>query len=347
MKKREIQNILIVRFSSIGDIVLTTPLVRAVRMRFPRSRIDFVMKREFAELMQTNPHLTAVYPYDPCSGIRGLLTLAQQLQVNRYDLFIDIHKNFRTYLLRFFTRPEQTVTFSKQIVNRTLLVTMGLNRYGKILQMPERYLRPLQPFGVVADANGLELFPTETHWSNVKTIFHQEHLTEGELAIGFGSMTAHSLKQWPVERFIELGQQLVQRYGARILLFGGARDIQGVKRIAEQIPNAPIILCGRLSLLEAAAAIQRCDLFVGNDTGIVHIAAAMKRQVIVLFGPTVEEFGFYPYRTRSLVICKPLPCRPCTHTGKGKCRIKTHACMQKITTAEVVEAVEKMLRNQG
>jgi lipopolysaccharide heptosyltransferase II len=346
MQQSDIQNILIARFSSIGDIVLTTPLVRAVRRRFPNARIDFVTKREFAELMQTNPHITTVYPYDACTGIRGVFVLARQLRAQRYDLLIDLHKNFRTYCLRFLTNPGQIVAFAKQIVTRTLLVKTGINRYGKVFPIPERYLKPLHRFGVVNDDQGLELFPTAADWSQVNTIFEQEHLAEGELVIGFGPITAHPLKQWPVERFMELGQQLVQCYGARILLFGGTMDVQKVQRIAEQIPNAPMVLCGRLSLLETAAAVQRCDLFVGNDTGIVHIAAAMQRKVIVLYGPTVEEFGFYPYRTQALVLCKTLPCRPCTHTGKGICRLKTHACMYHITTAEVIEAVGKMLGNQ-
>ena len=343
MKNIEIQNILIIRFSSIGDIVLSTPLVRALRKRFPEARIDFVIKQEFAELMQTNPHVTTVYVYDKQSGMRGLLAFAQQLRHNRYDLLVDIHKNYRSYLLRFVTHPSQIVSYSKQIVQRTLLIKTGLNQYGEILQIPERYLKPLQAFGVVNDDQGLELFPTEAHWSRVAAIFRQERLADGEVAIGFGSIAAHPLKQWPVERFIELGRQLVQRYGARILLFGGPQDLQGVTRIAAQIPNSPLILCGKLSFLEVAAAIQRCAVFVGNDTGTIHIAAAMQRNVVALFGPTVEEFGYYPYRTRSIVISKPLSCRPCTPTGKGVCKIKTHACLKEISTAEVFQAVEKML----
>jgi len=339
-------NILITRFSSIGDIVLTTPLVRAVRKRFPKARIDFVIKREFAELMQTNPHLTTVYEYDKRTGIKGLLALARQLRDNRYDLFVDIHKNFRTYLLRVLTRPGRTVAFSKHIIPRTLLVAAGINRYKEILQLPERFLRSLQPFDVVNDEKGLELFPTDAHRSKVKSVFQQENLSEGDLALGFGTVSAHPLKQWPAERFIELGRQLVQKYNARILLFGGPGDLQGTEQIARQLPNAPILLCGRLSLLESAAAVQRCTLFVGNDSGMIHIAAAMQRKVVKFFGPTVEEFGYSPYRTESIVISKPLSCRPCTHTGKGTCKISTHACMKDIQVAEVFNAVEMMLKKE-
>lgn len=348
MRSKPNQHILIIRLSSIGDIVLTTPLIRAVRTRFPEAQIDFVTKREFAELMQTNPYLNTVYTYDKHSGIQGLFALGQQLRRDHYDVCIDIHKNFRTCLLRFLIRPARIVTYSKQIIQRILLVKAGLNCYGKILQIPERYLKRLEPLGVVNDGNGPELFPTEGHYAKINDIFQQEKLTERELTIGFGPIAAHPLKQWPIERFIALGEQLVQHHHARILLFGGPRDVQGVEAIARQIPNAPILLCGKLSLLESTAALKRCALFVGNDTGTVHIASAMKRKVVVLFGPTVEEFGFYPYQTQATVICKPLSCRPCTHTGKGKCKIQdTHACMKQISVEEVRETVEKMLKGKG
>ena len=339
-EQQHFQRILIARLSSMGDIVLTTPLIRVLRRRFSEARIDFVVKWEFAELLHSNPYLTNVYAYDSRTGVHGLFVLARQLRSHRYELFVDLHNNYRTNLLRFLTYPGRTVTFSKQIVKRTLLVKTGINLYGKILQVPDRYVKTLQPFGIENDGKGLELFPTEAQWIKVQSIFRRHHLGDESLAIGLGPIAAHPLKQWP--RFAELGQELVQRYGARILLFGGPPDVQQVQAIAAQIPNAPIVLCGQLSHLESAAALQRCALYVGNDTGTVHMATAMQRKVVAIFGPTVEEFGFYPYSAQSFVVSKPLSCRPCTHTGKRRCKIKTHACMQEITVAEVVEAVEKV-----
>lgn len=346
MQDNNAQHILIIRFSSMGDIVLTTPVIRALRTRFPQARLDFVTKRAFVELLQTNPHLDHVYAYAPQNSYQGLFYLARQLRKNRYDLCIDIHKNLRSHLLRFLIHPKHTVTYSKQVISRTLLVKIGINRYKEILQVPERYLKRLSAFRVVNDEKGLELFPTSQHYANVQTIFQQEHLTEKEPVIGFGPIASYPLKQWSPEKFITLGQQLIQQYHARIMIFGGPEDRQAGKTIAKQLPNSPIVLCGRVSLLESAAALERCAIFVGNDTGTVHIATAMKTPVIVLFGPTTKEFGFYPYRIPSQIICKPLPCRPCTHTGKGTCKIKdTHACMKQIRVKEVREAVENFLND--
>ncbi|MDY0091542.1 MAG: glycosyltransferase family 9 protein [Candidatus Vecturithrix sp.] len=343
---RHIQNIIIIRFSSFGDIVLTTPLVRALRTRFPDARIDFVVKQEFAELLSTNPHLTTVYPFRKKSGVQGLYRFAQDLRRNHYDLCIDIHANFRSYLLRCLIRPTYTTTWTRYLLKRLFLVKAGINRYFQIIPVPDRYLHSVASFGVVNDGKGLEIFPDPQHETRVQAIFAQACLADQDLAIGFGAVAAHPLKQWPLEKFIQLGQQLIQRQNARILLFGGPADLEQARELANHLPNHPIVLCGKLSLLESAAALRRCAVFVGNDTGTVHLAAAMKRPVVVIFGPTVEEFGFYPYTTRATVISTPLSCRPCTHTGKGRCKIReTHACMQRIEVTEVLTAVEQKLYN--
>jgi heptosyltransferase-2 len=294
--------------------------------------------------VQTNPHLTNIYPYDSRSRFAGLRALGRQLRAQRYDLLVDLHNKLRSRLLQGMAHPHQTVRFSKHIIKRTLLVKTGLNLYTRhIMQVPDRYLQPLQAFGVKNDDIGLELFPTEEQYAKVATIFHQHHLTDDELVIGLGPVASFPLKQWSVERFAEVGEELVRRYHARVLLFGGPLDVPFVEPLVEKIPHEPIMLCGQLTMMESAAALQRCALFVGNDTGMIHIAAAMGCKVVEVFGPTVEEFGFYPYNIPAEVVSKPLPCRPCTHTGKGKCKITTHACMQDIPAEEVVDAVRRLL----
>jgi len=345
MPPQPIQHILVIRFSSIGDIVLTTPTLRALRRRFPDARIDMVTKREYAELVATNPALNHVYRYDARSGIRGLLQLGLELRQNRYDLCVDLHDNFRSRILRLLIQPPEHTGFSKEIFARTLLVQAHINRYRRIVPVPERYLAPLARFGVLNDENGLELFPTEQDDAHVASLFAEHGLRDEERVIGLGAIAAHPLKQWPIENFIALGQRLIEQHQARLVLFGGPGDRANAERIAQQLPNRPMVLCGRVSLLASAAALKRCAMFIGNDTGTVHIAAAMQRPVVVMFGPTVEEFGFYPYRTPAKVISTPLPCRPCTHTGKGRCKIReTHACMIRIRVDEVLAAAETLLR---
>jgi len=347
VKNSSIHRILIIRFSSIGDIVLTTPVIRAVRNALPHVRLDFLTKRIFAELLQTNPHLDHLYTYDHEQSDQKLWKLGALLRENRYDLCIDLHNNLRSHLFRQLIRPRKTVAYSKQILRRTLLVKTGVSCYRRIIQVPDRYLNALAPFGVRGDEQGLELFPTEQHDAHVQAIFQREHLRQDELVIGLGPTASFPLKQWPTEKFIALGAQLVRHDRARLIIFGGPQDRDMGASIASQLPNAPIVLCGNVSLLESAAALTRCAVFVGNDTGLVHIAAAMRTPVVVMFGPTSEELGFYPYHAQSSEICTSLPCRPCTHTGKGRCRIReTHACMQRIPVEKVREEVRRMIREK-
>ncbi len=344
MQPHDIQRILIIRFSSIGDIVLTTPAIRAVRRRFPQARLDMVTKRQFAELLETNPHLNHLYQYDARGGLRGLLALGRELRRVRYDLCLDLHNNFRSRLLRVMIGAAEHAAFSKQIVARTLLVRAKINRYRGILPVAERYLNAAVRFGAQDDGAGLELFPTPEQEARVARLFEDYGLRGGEIAVGLGAMAAHPLKQWPLEKFAALGRRLAERHQARLIIFGGPADRRIGETLARQLPNRPIVLCGGVSLLESAVALKRCAVFVGNDTGTVHLAAAMRRPVVALFGPTVEEFGFYPYRTPARVIARALPCRPCTHTGKGRCRIREyHACMERITVEEVFSAVEELL----
>ncbi len=348
MKHDRVQRILIIRFSSIGDIILTTPLIRALRTRFPQARLDFVSKREFGELLETNPRLDRFYLYDTQSGVKGLSMLARELRSNRYDLCIDLHKSLRSRHLRFLLRAPRIISYSKQILPRTLLVKTGMNCYNNPLPIPERYLRQLAPFGVEPDGKGPELFPTEQQYATVLKIFKKEHVTPQESLFGFGPIAAHPLKQWPLQKFAQLGQRLVRRHQARILIFGGPSDRQQGEELARQIPNNPVVLCGKLSLLESAAALKSCAVFIGNDSGSVHMASAMSTPVVVIFGPTVKELGFYPYRVRSQVVSTPLPCRPCTHTGKGRCKIEEqHACMERIGVEQVAQAATELLRENS
>jgi ADP-heptose:LPS heptosyltransferase len=334
---------MITRFSSMGDIVLTTPVIRALRRRFPDARIDYATKPQFAELLSGNPHLHAVHVYDSGSGLTGLRAFGRQLREHGCDLLVDLHNNLRTRLLQVMIRPQRTARYSKHLIRRTLLVQTGLNCYPRpILQLPERYLRPLRAFGVDNDGAGLELFPNARQRETVAALLRQAQVSAGDLVIGLGPIASFPLKQWPVERFAEVGRALVRRYGARIVLLGGTLDIAQVRPLAAQIPNNPILLCGQLSLLESAAALERCALFVGNDTGAMHMAAAMGCKVVALFGPTVEELGFYPYGVPSEVVSIPLPCRPCTHTGQGRCKIGTHACLRDIPANQVLDAVERL-----
>jgi lipopolysaccharide heptosyltransferase II len=340
---------LIIRFSSIGDIVLSSALIRSLRARFPKSQIDFVTRTEYADLVRHNAHLNATVTYDRSSGLAGLYRLAARLREERYDLVVDIHYSLRSRFLRAMIHAPQSVTIDKRLRERHALVKHKVNRYQAVVSVADRYIEPLAPFGVCKDDKGLELHIPDEVRIRTSDKMAALQLDRYECVIGFCPAARHITKRWPPERFIDLGIRLAKERKAKILLFGGPEDNALCSSIASEV-NARTgggsveDLSGRLDLLETGAAMQSCDALVTNDTGLMHIAAAKQRKLVAVFGSTVREFGFFPYGTQSIVIERlDVPCRPCSHIGRAVCPEGHFRCMKDIQVEEVERAIAQLL----
>jgi lipopolysaccharide heptosyltransferase II len=342
------KKILIIRFSSIGDIVLATALLRVVRVRFPNSQIDFLTKQEYAALVRSNANINNTYEFDSSGGFAGLRKLKKKLRTEQYDLVVDIHNSLRSRYIRSGIAHE-IVTINKHLLARVLLVKFKWNVYRNIVSVAERYIDTLTTYGVQNDGKGLELFiPDEVRFNCVRSIAKLQ-VNEYERVIGLCPAAKHETKRWLQERFVELGIAIAQRWQAKILLFGGPEDIELCRTISEAIntatgKNSAQNLCGTCSLLESAGMMEHCDLIVSNDTGLMHIAAAMKRNLVVIFGSTVKELGFFPVGTESVVLERnDLSCRPCSHIGRKSCPQKHFRCMKDISVEDVFHACTSML----
>ncbi len=346
------KKILIIRFSSIGDVVLTTPLLRVLHTTFQFSMIDFVVKKEYAELVRNEKNLNRIYEFDPKSGFSGMHKLRKQLQSEQYDLIVDIHNSLRSRYLRWMLGSGDVVVVSKRIFARTMLVRFKKNFYGNIVSVADRYIEPLQKYGIQNDGEGLELYISVGIRAQAFAKMNKLGIHLYGMMIGFCPSAKHATKCWPQERFAELGIRLANKYGAKILLFGAAADKDRCAAIANAINDRSrngkaVDLSGELSLLESAIAMEACNLVVTNDSGLMHVASAMKKKVIAIFGPTVREFGFFPVGKEQIVLERNgLYCRPCTHIGGKICPEKHFRCMNEIHVDEVAEAVNQILRKQ-
>lgn len=346
-------NLLVIRFSSAGDIVLTSLFVRALRRRFPDATIHYLTKQEFAPLLDQSPHINRVITIGKNDG-RGQLgalkvSLLRQLG-GRYDVAYDLHNSLRS---RWFRRgvAKRVEVIKKPSLKKRLLVWFKWNVLRPIIPIPELYLEVGKRDGVANDGEGLELF-TGAIISPIPPL-------PGSLTVAFAPGARHQTKQWPPERFIELGKSLQERYQARIVLFGSAPEQQLCQMIADGIaaetfgdaalrhsPQSiplplPLNLAGTTSWLETAAALDSCDVVVTNDSAMAHIAAARKRPVVAVFGSTVPEFGFAPYGTRSAVVgAAGLGCRPCSTIGRDRCPKGHFRCMMDIEAGRVLEGIE-------
>jgi heptosyltransferase-2 len=309
----KLQKILIIRLSSIGDILLTTPLIRSIKKINPLVQIDFVLKEEFFELMQNNQYLTNIHKYTKHGFDKQILTNA--LISNKYELVIDLQNNLRS---REIVRPLhcQILRFKKNNFKKFLLVHFKVNKLKDAHQIPVRYAEATD---VELDSEGIDFFTTNEP---------DPKLNANEKYIGLCPGAKHFTKRWPTEYFIELGNSL-ESAGYKIVLFGGLEEVELCFELENQIKNS-LNLCNS-SILQVGSDMKMCRAIYTNDSGLMHLASAIKVPVIAFFGSTVKEFGFYPYKAKSIELeINNLSCRPCTHIGRKSCPKIHFKCMKEI-----------------
>jgi len=342
---------LVIRFSSAGDIVLATPLFRALRTRFPHAEIDFAVKRDYAGLVRHHPALTNILELPGGEDGEALRRLRSEVRAHKYDLLIDIHGSLRSRFICL--GAPRVVRIRKRVLPRLVLVRFKRNMYdpwGGAPSVVDRYFEPVLPYGVVNDGKGLEVFPSPEDHAAVAGILAEVGVRDGERCIVLAPGARHWSKRWPGERFAEVGAALASGSGlarggdprARVFVVGGKDDAalcaDVATRIRHQAPGANVVdLAGRLTLTGCALVMDRASAVITNDTALMHIAAARKRPVVAIFGPTVREFGFFPVGTRSIVLERSgLECRPCTHVGGPTCPAGHFRCMLETEPSAVV-----------
>ena len=342
---------LVLRLSSIGDIILSSPLIRVIRQSAGKdARIDFVVRKEYAELVRYSHHLSIVHEYDVESGFEGLKELAKALYNEHYELVVDIHDSIRTKFLRAACRAKETVVMDKRKFERWLLVNMKRNAYDDNLSVAERYIETVKDYGIENDGKGLEIFIPDTTLFEISGKMAKLRLNEFEKVVGICPGSKHFSKRWQKEKFAEVAVKAANEFNAKVLLFGGTDERYDCRFVAEEIVRQTSEknvsnFAGEFSLLETAAALEFCDVVVTNDSGLMHLAAAKQKKIVAIFGSTVEQFGFFPYGTEAIVIeNKQLDCRPCTHIGRKSCPKEHFKCMNDISVGEVFAAVQTLMK---
>ncbi|MFC2136233.1 glycosyltransferase family 9 protein [Bacteroidota bacterium] len=316
-----INNMLIVRFSSLGDILLTTPLIRSLKKQYPNLNIDFLLREEYADALEYNKNINTLFLLK--RDERETELLKRMNDVN-YDLIIDLQNNIRS---RRITKKMngKIQKFKKPFIKKFLLVKFKINLLKYQTQIPYRYAEAIPRFQL--DNEGLDLYLPDQNKHDDNEVHN---------IVGFCPGSRHFTKQWPMEYFIELGN-LLRGNGIDVALFGGREDIDVCEKIAEQISGA-VNLSNDNNLFKTAYEMKRCKLILCNDSGLMHTAAALRVPVIAIFGSTVKEFGFAPYKSKNLILENNLlSCRPCSHIGRSKCPEGHFKCMKELTAENIYE----------
>jgi len=329
---------LIIRLSSIGDILLTTPFVRALRKKYPDSLISYLTKSEYVELIQHNPNINKVYAFDSKNGISEILNWRYQIKSNRYDAIFDLHRSIRTLLMTRFIGGNKIGKYNKRYFKRFMLVNFRINLYKNIISISDRYLEVGSGYNLNNDGLGLDLFTNAG--SPLKETLKAESQVNLVIAPGAGYYT----KRWPSQNYAKLADLLVKEINAKIILVGSKDDIPISEEIKSQMNESVTDATGDFTLLDTAAIIKQSDAVLTNDSGLMHIAVSQKKPVLAFFGSTTEELGFYPYSDKFKVLeVSDLSCRPCTHIGRDKCPKKHFKCMIDITPELALKATINLL----
>ena len=204
-------------------------------------------------------------------------------------------------------------------------------------------MAPLRCLGITAPLPPLEMHLTAESQEAMQAYLQQElpeSLGRPLLAVAPGARW--STKRWPVERFAAVAQELAQAQQATVVVLGSAEERRLAQELCQRLSVPVLNSTGKLSLMHTAALLQQCQLLLSNDSGLMHMATALRVPVVAIFGPTVQEFGFYPFKACAQVISAEITCRPCSTKGSRRCPRGHHQCMQQVTVAQVCTAAHTM-----
>ncbi len=325
---------LIIRFSSIGDIVLTTPVIRCLKKQVPDAEVHFLTKQSFASIVENNPFIDKVHLL-----AHSWETAVHELKQEKYDYIIDLHHNLRTLRLKK-DLGIKSFPFNKLNVQKWIYTNLKWNLMPD-LHIVDRYLKTVESFGVINDEEGLDYFISQKDEVKQKDIPASHHAGYIALAVG----AAHYTKKLPVDKL----KELCSKIDHPIILLGGKEDNENAKQIAAVDPVKIYNACGKFNLNESADLVRKSKLVITHDTGLMHIAAAFKKKIISVWGNTVPEFGMYPYFgkfqiSNSKFQITGLSCRPCSKIGYSKCPRGHFKCMKQISMDAIAETASQYLK---
>jgi heptosyltransferase-2 len=308
-----VNNLLIIRLSSLGDILLTTAFIRSLKEQYPSINIDFLLRQQYEDTLKYSPHLRKLYVVRD-----NYEEIAETISQNKYDLIIDLQNNLRSHKLSAKNKAKK-LRFKKHDIEKFLLVKFKFNRMKDLPQIPVRYSQTLNGFHL--DDKGLEISLPEGIKSKLKKDGNYIALAPG---------SRHFTKMWPEYYYIYLCKMLLVN-DFKVVLLGGKSDKDICEEISKLLPKT-INLCNDDDILQTVAHMKKCMAVVCNDSGLMHAACAAGVPVLTFLGSTVKEFGFTPYNNKNLILeNNSLSCRPCSHIGRSECP-KTHFdCMKEIT----------------
>lgn len=327
--------ILLVRFSSMGDVILTTPVLRAIRARHPAARITVVVREDFADLLAHNPRVDRLVRWPHRAPLQ---TLAATLRTTAWTHRIDLQGSLRSRRLRRLVGG-RWATYPKHRIRRTLLIASRRRLGGSLGPVVERYAQAAAALDITLDDRPAELFTSVEAEQAAERFLAERGLGRVRRLVALVPGAAHFTKRWPEGHWSALIGELVAAND--VVILGGPAERALGERLAAQGGAAAASAAGQGGLLFSAALLRRAAVVASGDTGLLHVATAVGTPVIGLYGPGVEEFGFFPWRAAARVLQQDLACRPCSAHGSARCPLGHLDCLRLTTPDQVLAALAK------
>lgn len=330
--------VLVIRFSSIGDIVLTTPVIRCLKQQKEAIELHYLTKSVFKPILENNPYIDKVHTMD-----EGLSAIIEELKQEKYDYIIDLHRNIRTLRVKRALNV-MSYSFNKLNVRKWLLVNLKINMMPD-KSIVDRYFETVRSLGIVNDTKGLDYFIPE----DVKVTHQDVPMSHWAGYVGCVIGGSYNTKKFPVSKW----KELLAMVPYPVVLMGGPEDRDEGRQIAELDPIRIYNACGKFSLNESAELVRFARVIVSNDTGLMHIATAFKKPIISLWGNTSPLFGMYPYYGYNNLKNRVAPqshieentnlsCHPCSKLGYNKCPKGHFKCMNALDSIEISSKIKKI-----
>ena len=324
------RKILVIRFSSIGDIVLTTPVIRCLKKQIQDAEIHVLTKKKFANLYKTNPYINKVYEYDD-----SLKKNIEELKLENYDYVVDLQKNKRSVrVTRALGRPH--ASFPKLNFRKLLLSTFKINIMPDV-HIVDRYFKAVEKLNVRNDFYGLDFFISDKNNFPISEL--PVEFQNGYYAFVIGG--TYKTKILPAVKIIEI----INKLRHPVILLGGPDDVERANEIMSAVDSLQVLnFVGKINLEQSASIVKNSDSVLTNDTGLMHIAAAFHKNIVSVWGNTVPELGMYPYLPKEpekchIIECKDVRCRPCSKLGFKECPKKHFRCMMEIDVNSIIDSM--------
>ena len=335
------RNILVIKLTALGDVVLITAALKALREHFPNARIHCLTSPEGSSVLQRCPHINNVIIFDTKNkNLKSEWELGKDLRGYRFDEVIDLQNNRLSHLICFLSFAKTTLGYDNGKLS--FLLTQRIKNDTLLLSPVEHQFKLLKVLGIDHNKNvRLELWPSQSDQDHVQSLLDGEWLgnVKEMVGINIAASVRWRSKNWPVDHIVKLCDMLAAR-NIRVFLTGQQKDKGVARLIISKAKSKPSDLTGKTNIMQLAALVARAKVYISGDSAPLHVAAAMKVPVVALFGPT-DPKRHMPPADKAIVINEHLKCSPCY---SGECKIKTHACMKQITADDVLAKVKELLK---